>query len=110
MSSITDGLNHLIDQMVETDRRMARRAGQHIDNTNQILKEARQNQSTELSSTKALPPGIPIPFAPAKRKMTKTWLAELVKPYKQAKPENANKKYVSIRVSPERLRGVASLL
>ena len=87
MSSITDGLNHLIDQMVETDRRMARRAGQHIDNTNKILKEARQNQSNELSPNKALPPGIPIPFAPAKRKMTKTWLAELVKPYKQAKPE-----------------------
>ena len=41
----------------------------------------------ELSPNKALPPGIPIPFAPAKRKMTKTWLAELVKPYKQAKPE-----------------------
>ena len=87
MSSITDGLNHLIDQMVESARRMARRAGQHIDNTNRILQEAQQKSSSHSSSTKALPSAMPIPFAPAKRKMTKTWLAELVKPYKQADPK-----------------------
>jgi len=87
MSSITDGLNHLIDQMVETDRRMARRAGQHIDNTNRILKNARQNSTTGSSSAIALPSAMPIPFAPTKRKMTKTWLSELVKPYKQADPK-----------------------
>lgn len=87
MSSITDGLNHLIDKMVETDRRMARRAGQHIDNTNRILEDARQGSQSRSSSAKALPSAMPIPFAPAKRKMTKTWLAELVKPYKQADPK-----------------------
>ena len=87
MSSITDGLNHLIDQMVESDRRMARRAGQHIDNTKRILQEAQQKSSSHSSSTKALSSAMPIPFAPAKRKMTKTWLAELVKPYKQADPK-----------------------
>lgn len=87
MSSVTDGLNHLIDKMVETDRRMARRAGQHIDNTNRILEDARQGSQTRTSSVKALPSAMPIPFAPAKRKMTKTWLIELVKPYKQADPK-----------------------
>ena len=87
MSSITDGLNHLIDQMVETDRRMARRAGQHIDNTKRILEEARKGSPTNSASAKALPSSMPVPFAPAKRKMTKAWLAELVKPYKQADPK-----------------------
>lgn len=87
MSSITDGLNQLIDQMVESDRRMARRAGQHIDNTKRILQEAQQKSSSCSSSANALPSAMPIPFAPAKRKMTKTWLAELVKPYKQADPK-----------------------
>jgi len=92
MSSITDGLNHLIDRMVETDRRMARRAGQHIDNTNRLLEDARQGSKTRTPSSKALPSAMPVPFAPAKRKMTKTWLSELVKPYKQADP----KKYQGI--------------
>ena len=87
MSSITDGLNQLIDQMVESDRRMARRAGQHIDNTKRILQEAQQKSSSRSSSAIALPSAMPIPFAPTKRKMTKTWLAELVKPYKQADPK-----------------------
>ena len=87
MSSITDGLNHLIDKMVETDRRMARRAGQHIDNTNRILEDARQGRKSRSSSLKALPSAMPIPFAPAKKKMTKTWLGELVKPYKKADPK-----------------------
>ena len=87
MSSITDGLNHLIDKMVETDRRMARRAGQHIDTTNRILEAARKRSDSRSSPFKALPSAMPIPFAPAKRKMTKAWLAELVKPYKQADPK-----------------------
>ena len=47
MSSITDGLNHLIDQMVETDRRMARRAGEHIDRTNKILNEEKDMNNKE---------------------------------------------------------------
>lgn len=87
MSSITDGLNHLIDQMVETDRRMARRAGEHIDRTNKILDEARSSALSSHGQSKALPSAIPIPFAPVRRKMTKKWLEELVKPYKQADPK-----------------------
>ena len=35
----------------------------------------------------ALATAIPIPFAPIRRKMTKKWLEELVKPYKQADPK-----------------------
>ena len=87
MSSITDGLNHLIDQMVETDRRMARRAGEHIDITNKILHEARSSSPAPQGQPKALPSAIPIPFAPVRRKMTKKWLEELVKPYKQVEPK-----------------------
>ncbi len=87
MSSFTDGFNHLIDRMVEADRRMARRAGQHIDDTNRSLTDARQARKTETSQEKTLPLPRPIPFAPAKRRMTKTWLGELVKPYKQANPK-----------------------
>ena len=87
MSSITDGLNHLIDQMVDTDRRMARRAGEHIDRTNKILHEARSSTPSAQGQPKALPSAIPIPFAPVRRKMTKRWLEELVKPYKQTVPK-----------------------
>lgn len=87
MSSITDGLNHLIDQMVESDRRMARRAGEHIDITNKILHEARSSSPAPQGQPKALPSAIPIPFAPVRRKMTKKWLEELVKPYKQVEPK-----------------------
>ena len=87
MSSITDGLNHLIDQMVETDRRMARRAGEHIDKTNQILQEARTSAPASKGHIKELPSAIPIPFAPVRKRMTKKWLEELVKPYTQANPK-----------------------
>ena len=87
MSSITEGLSSLIDQMVETDRRMARRAGQHIDNTNRILKDARKGSAASSSQAIALPEAMPVPFAPANRKMTKKWLEELVKPYKKADPK-----------------------
>ena len=89
MSSITDGLNHLIDQMVETDRRMARRAGEHIDRTNKILHEARSSSPAPQGQPKALPSAVPIPFAPVRRKMTKKWLEELVKPYKQVEPKSS---------------------
>ena len=103
MSSITDGLNHLIDKMVETDRRMARRAGQHIDNTNRILEDARKRSDSSSSPVKALPSAMPIPFAPAKKKMTKTWLGELVKPYKQADPKKFQGITAAKKMSTEKL-------
>jgi len=53
MSSISEGLGHLIDRIVENDRRHARRTGEYIDATRQVLNEAKQNSESS--------PSIPLP-------------------------------------------------
>lgn len=87
MTSISDGLSNLIDRMVENDRRLARHTGEYIDKATQSLRDARGSAPTPTEQPKALRSSLPIPFAPARRKMTKKWLEELVKPYKKADPK-----------------------
>lgn len=57
MTSITAGLDQLIGQMVDTDRRMARRTGKHLDRMQKGLAELHP-QSQHL----ALPPSTAADF------------------------------------------------
>ena len=60
MSSITEGLSNLIDRMVETDRRLARRTGEYLDQTQQTLRDSQA--PSEETKPKALPALSPADF------------------------------------------------
>jgi hypothetical protein len=60
MSSITEGLSNLIDRMVETDRRLARRTGEYIDKTQETLRDAVTSEPS--NDAKALPSASPSDF------------------------------------------------
>ena len=78
--SASEALDQLCHEIKEDTLRTAR----FHDRLDRSLAETQQMAAANASTT-ALP-AADIPFAPARRKLTKAWLNELVKPYKQADP------------------------
>lgn len=72
MTSITAGLDHLIETMVSTDRRMARRTGEHLDRMQEGLSDLREEPQRL-----ALPPSSAADF----QKFTDADLMKLLKAY-----------------------------
>jgi len=77
MTSITAGLDHLIEKMVATDRRMARRTGQHIDQMMAGLAELSGDPPFTTDEIPALPPSAAAGF----KSITDANLKRLLKAY-----------------------------
>lgn len=58
--TLSSDFNALYDQMVATDRRMARRVGEHLDTTMQLTKQLRETDATPTAP--ALPTSTPADF------------------------------------------------
>ena len=77
--SASEALDQLCQEIKEDTLRTAR----FHDRLDRSLAETQQMAAANI---RAALPAADIPFAPARRKLTKAWLNELVKPYKQADP------------------------